>query len=587
MPISINKNLDLEKIILPPWWWRSRRCRPRVLIVTDGGLNYRENDGFGLTRFIDAISNHSSVTLRPIITLAHRGVHISPVVISGTTYNVSTGFNFSTASPDVSTQNYDQIWLFGISGAPISDAEVRKIAEFMNAGGGVFSTGDHAHLGSQMSDRLPRIRHMRNWRASSSGGVPMGYESIPMSLNRIDTIVDPGSDNFYEFVDQSDNIPQRIYPNYKVTGTDANDWVATIHPVLRMPGSSLSRGPAFSGFGPAAFSNDIDVLPDHPHESECFEVSSSENTAAHNGTYSEANMSFQEFPNYEIGTGKIPAEIVAYSVSGGRSIHSGPSKPPVRPRMFGANCAFNGHLSAPISGTVRPGRIMCDATWHHFVNINLDGVGTSRNGLGSWNLAQTIFTASPDLLKIYKYFQNMIDWLQPSNRIWCLFYWYISEVYYRSPMREEFIDAIETKNLDDVRKIGMITSNAIDETIGLGTARMMVAAALRESKGGTKLAALLDPNAGELDSKEINEVIFGIIGQAAADLIPVLKEPGELEIEDNKKSAEKEEEKIYERFEASLQKGLIERVSSTIKEYLKSADKSRRRKVRSLKSALD
>ena len=581
MPFTLQRSLEPQKFKLPPWWWRGRRCRPRILIVTDG-LNYVESDGFGLTRFIDSIVHHPSATLRPRVTLAHRFGHISPVTISGTSYDVKTSFNFDTATPAVTRQNYDQVWLFGISSSPITDDEVDRLAQFMNAGGGVFSTGDHAALGSGMSARLPRIRHMRNWSS-----IPMGYETVPASLERIDTVVDPGADNQYEFVDQSDDVPQRIYPNYKVTGSGPNDWVATIHPVLRMPGTAISRSPANSGFGPSAFSNDIDVLPDHPHESECFEVSTSENSAALNGTYNEANQNFPEFPNKQVGGGKIPSEIVAFSVSGGRAIHSGPSKPPVRPRMFGANSAFDGHLAAPISGSGRPGRIMCDATWHHFVNINLDGVGTSRDGLGSWNIGNTIFTPSADLLKIYKYFQNMVSWLQPSNRVWCWFYIYISEVYYRSPMREEFLDVIKPKDPTAIRKLGIITANAIDEMSGAGTSQMMVQAALRESEDGEKLADLLDPHKDGLMKLDISEVIAKVMGQAAMDLIPNLPDAGELKIVDDKKAlaeTDKSDDKLHERFESSLRKGLKDRVVDTLEERMDQTEKERRRRVKAFKT---
>ena len=39
---------------------------------------------------------------------------------------------------------------------PISDDELLAIARFMEAGGGVYATGDHDSVGSDMAGRIPR-----------------------------------------------------------------------------------------------------------------------------------------------------------------------------------------------------------------------------------------------------------------------------------------------------------------------------------------------------------------------------------------------------------------------------------------------
>ena len=44
---------------------------------------------------------------------------------------------------------------------------------------------------------------------------PAGVVGIP-EQEGFDTVVDPGANGLYEFEDQSDAIPQRIYPNYDV-----------------------------------------------------------------------------------------------------------------------------------------------------------------------------------------------------------------------------------------------------------------------------------------------------------------------------------------------------------------------------------
>ncbi len=450
-------------IFLPP------RCRPRVLIVTDGNLNYLSGAGFGLTRFVDALSKASP---KPFITLAHRNAHASPVqipVAGGTSYPVLAGFNFATAATAVTTANYDQIWMFGFNTSMIASAEIKKIAEFMNAGGGVFSTGDHGTLGQAMGGLLPRVRYMREWAQ-----IPMGGEGGPVARNRIDTVVNPGQPNaLFEFDDQGDRIPQRIYPNYNVTWA-GSAWTATIHALLRLPGSPQFRTEA------SGFTKDMDVMPDHPHESVCYEVSPTSNPTALNGNYTVAGLNFQEFPNASAGGGRIGSEIVAYAVSGGRAVLNGVWKPPVNPRMFGIISAFDGHAAVPYSGApTSPGRIVCDSTWHHFVNVNLDGTSIvpQRTGLGTGTGAG--FVPSTDLQKIFTYYQNILSWLQPANRIYCWLIYDLVGVRFGELLFEELIDAPKFDNPIQFEGLGMEAMRQIDAARGPGAAADAIEAAIR------------------------------------------------------------------------------------------------------------
>jgi hypothetical protein len=67
---------------------------------------------------------------------------------------------------------YDQIWLFGIEttcadmpgrAVTLASAEVNAIFAHMQAGGGVFATGDHGYLGQALCSALPRVGAMRYW----------------------------------------------------------------------------------------------------------------------------------------------------------------------------------------------------------------------------------------------------------------------------------------------------------------------------------------------------------------------------------------------------------------------------------------
>lgn len=504
IPAVFNRSLLAERLQLTPNLALFPRCRPRILIVTDGGLGFGTG-GFGLSRFIDAITTHPSVTLQPVLTLAHRGAHPSPVSIGGVSYNVRTGLNFATLNPALTVQNYDQVWLFGIeSGSAISNAEVVALANFMNAGGGVFSTGDHASLGAAMSARLPRIRHMRDWAS-----VPMGSEALPGALRRIDTVVNPGTNNLYEFSDQGDEIPQRIYPQYSVSGAGgAAGWTANVHPLLLLSGASLARA---SG-NPAAFSNDMDVLPDHPHESECFAVTRAATLA---GNYTEAGLNFAEFPPAAAGGARFGAEIVAHGVSGGRSVFNfGVWKPPVTPRMFGLISAYDGHRAAPLAGqAARPGRIVCDSTWHHFVNVNLNGMGSLVGG---------VFTAGASLLKIYRYYQNMVDWLQPSNRRLCPLVLALVEARFHPDLIEELASLRDLRTAEAAEIIGLGVAEVIDTEQGSGTAQRRLIEALRASPATAPAAEQLEALREQLSSDEFTRTTAVVLGRALAELMPSL-----------------------------------------------------------------
>ena len=86
-----------------------------------------------------------------------------------TNLGIDGNFNFNTAAIPVTVANYDQIWLFGVNATPLQAAERTRIEAFMQAGGGVFATGDHSSLGFGMGAHIPRARSMRDW------------SSVPMS----------------------------------------------------------------------------------------------------------------------------------------------------------------------------------------------------------------------------------------------------------------------------------------------------------------------------------------------------------------------------------------------------------------------
>jgi hypothetical protein len=504
--------------------WR-QPCRPRVLALVDG-LSWQASDGFGLWRFLHAITTAPGVTNKPALTLAHRNTHPTATVTVGTdTYTIQNNFSFATATPAVTLANYDQIWIFGIgSGAfSLSNAEVGVISEFMNGGGGVFATGDHAALGRALCGSLPRIRHMREWRDAGSGGVPMGTESdAALAVNRIDTVVNPGANALYEFADQSDEIPQRIYPNYKVTDTDGlggTGWEATAHPLLMLPGAMTVRSSANPAGASAGFTLDINVLPDHPHESVCYEVTSA---ATLGGSYSLVGQNFAEYqPNAASPAQRVAPAIVAYAVSGGRSVFNSVWKPPVRPRVFGILSAYDGRQAQAYPGkTQRPGRIVCDSTWHHYVNVNLDGTGSGRTGLGTGS--GSAFVPSPDLEKIYAFYRNTVRWLQPANRVWCRTFWDLVAVRLSPAIFEELIDAERLTGWRELVGLGREAKAILTQVHGAEAVRDDILGLLAAEPRTQGVADLLGSDDIARTAFSRDELVDGVLGGLLVEMARLL-----------------------------------------------------------------
>lgn len=305
-------------------WWRIP-CKVKVLLLTDGGLDFGLGD-FGLSTFVSILRNDGRSYVDFDLTIAHRGGFVGnpgvPVTRSIPSFRFNNTSHFTNSM-------YDQVWLFGINTAAsaatrLSDPELAILSAFMNGGGGVFATGDHGELGKGLCGSITRVRKMRKWDNATN--------EVGMSDPRRNDTNRIGHDAGSQFDDQSDDIPQTIQPKL-YSSYWFGFWKETYpHPLLCSP---LGR---------------ITVLPDHPHEGECIVP------ASLSGNYTDGTP---EFP------GGIAPEIIAWSnVLPGNT--AGGSKQATQAQTFGAICAYDGHKA-------NIGRIVTDATWHHFVNVNLIG----------------------------------------------------------------------------------------------------------------------------------------------------------------------------------------------------------------------
>jgi hypothetical protein len=318
----------------------------RVLIVLDGVYRFAEPAAatdFTYTALVDALTGAGMQ-----VTKAHRQ--------NDGTADLQS-FNFATS---VDLLDFDVIWLIGFDGRnsvgsstdALGEAQRAAIARYMDAGGGVFATGDHDGIGANMCGYLLRVRALRCWFGPGDAASPMPASFPrnfpPLGADRADTTrrnalgnydfnSDGTLDNIVWFENQSDAVPQAIVPAS-----------SPAHPILRRNGS------------------DVLVFPDHMHEGQTLgEVPDYDYTQS---VPIDGQM-FAEFPVVAahrelprvIATGQTQTYASRYADSN-VSLDSTPSSA----KTVNTLSVYDGR-------TVGVGRVVTGATFHHYVDINLTG----------------------------------------------------------------------------------------------------------------------------------------------------------------------------------------------------------------------
>ncbi len=322
----------------------------KVLIVLDGSYRFADDQGstpdFTYTELVNTLAGEGMD-----VTRAHRR---EPTVSSPAEPGVLHEFDFA----DHNLLQYDVIWLFGKDGRnggptstadslpAIPDEQILAITEFMDAGGGVFATGDHDSIGTSMCGHLPRIRAMRAWFGPNDDISPMP-DNFPRNYHQIgtgraDTVQRNPLGNYpangIYFENQSDKIPQPL------------TIVPPTHAILRHD------------------DEDIDVFPDHMHEGQTLgEVE----LDAVNYDYDQniVGSPNDEFPALE-GVVEKP-QIIATGQSLGYAQYYGWSESSLDttiadPKTVNTFSVYDGRK-------VGIGRIITGATFHHYIDINLTG----------------------------------------------------------------------------------------------------------------------------------------------------------------------------------------------------------------------
>lgn len=369
--LKINPDI-LDKLIC-------KKCKVRALVVTDSFLYFNGED-FGLSDFISILETTTHPSAKLIVSKAHRG---DPGIerLNG----ADKDFKFTSNS----LANIDVIFMFaaGRNSPLLSATELKALATFMNQGGGVFATGDHDWLGRAMCGDLMRVRSMRKWFYPGTG--PFGEPAAPGGSNadRHDTNR-PGHNSSFSFDDQSDDIPQEISPIYSVVKFSGLGVIKEPHPIL------------------CGTNGVIKHIPDHPHEGECLVPWELDRTFNYDGA------NFEEYPLDASGQRPLPKVIATASMLPGAEVPES-GKPPISGGVFGVMSAYDGHLADV-------GRVHCDATWHHFININLTGTDSVSNA----NPKSMGFLASESgeayFEEIKNYFRNIATWLAPKTKQNCM-----------------------------------------------------------------------------------------------------------------------------------------------------------------------
>ena len=97
---------------------------------------------------------------------------------------------------------------------------------------------------------------------------------------------------------------------------------------------------------------------------------------------------------------------------------------------------------------------MTDATWHHYVNINLNGMLVA--GL-----------PNADLQRIQSYWSNLVNWLMPATTRKCLWPWIVIKTLRENTLAEEIRIPIDRDlDLDELHTIGEAVLSAAGNLAG-------------------------------------------------------------------------------------------------------------------------
>lgn len=187
-------------------------------------------------------------------------------------------------------------------------------------------------------------------------------------------------------------------------------------------------------------------MPDHPHEGECKPETS-----------------------FTVNAVTVPTQIIATSfVLGGSTTQGGGAgaKELTVPHCFPSISVWDGRLA-------NAGRIVVDSTWHHFVNINLNGVLSNLDRPG----IQPGLTAS-DFTVVRQYFMNIATWMTRRRVFLCWYHWILFDLVKNSQIIEASLNRpsldINEISLSEMASIGSLAEEILTSRFSPAFARSIL-----------------------------------------------------------------------------------------------------------------
>jgi hypothetical protein len=380
----------------------------KVLIVVDGifrlGPQDQQDDTFTIDKLISILRSNVSPSIS--VDTANRNDDVAqnhpgipgpnPPSFPDPWATIPGNFNFATSVPNLSV--YNEIWMLAYSGSnPVSnpptlnfigDDEISAIAGFMDRGGGVLASGDHAGLGSLMCGLIPRVRTMRKWFSKSDTDPRIPAPTLMRNWDgggpeRADTL-QPDADGMYNFDSQSDDIPQPLLP---VGGT---------HPLLQSPNGPITK------------------FPDHMHEGEVLGSGGvpGQEPWTLKDTPTFMGHTFVEYPTLN-GHQEVPAVIAKGKII---KNHTTPrAGAPCEDRNFFSDTSLTSEdreiniLSVYDGHAVGVGRVITDSSFHHYMDLNL--VGDPCSSTSARKLGFQTAAGKPTLDGMATFFTKAAQWL--------------------------------------------------------------------------------------------------------------------------------------------------------------------------------
>jgi hypothetical protein len=404
----------------------------RILFVIDGRINTSfDESSFGLGYVLETLRDDSFawwVRFKVQVVRRDHAEVINTLPAWDTNYTdgnepIFAIFGFKFTDPNFNLDDWDQVWFFGDNPGnrppneidpgffqyhPLDDEELKRLAEWMDRGGGVFAAGDHWNLGSAMCSRIPRVRTMRKWTLEQDPPTQDGY-----SRNQTLQLV-PGQGN--EDLLERDTYAQPVELVYRLWTTSILARLPFPHPLLTTP------------------TGVIDSFPDHMHEGEVINDDEVE-------LDSPLNILGYDRPEYPFVEPQVSPGTAARIASGDQ-----PLRPRPRPYVvaYGGTTNFRPPVPSPASGTlartaqftmksmtkrfglvgaydgdsVGIGRVVVDSTWHHWFSYNLYGFYAASHPVVYQFLGGGVNYPTPNHYELMQtYYRNVGLWLAtPAQR---------------------------------------------------------------------------------------------------------------------------------------------------------------------------